>query len=264
MPDKNVTFRNTSCLYPVIYKEPFDIFRNPKRHAKFPIRMVHGCNDEYVGGELHEKCLDYRNTKELDYMLPVISNTTELVYVNRFCAECSDEFNFTQFEPVFACRDSLLDETFWDYLALERTYENEIYLLQEGVCVYIFKLPNGRQIENHKCFRVGDKFCNVSGFWDVNDPYFETACGAYELPYQVGASVYRNYHCAVCNRAHDWGIRSLCLLDRSWVLRISFYALINLDKTGVTGFALGISENDKLMCGDGSVDVFDTYLVSLL
>ena len=102
MPDKNVTLRNTSCLYPVIYKEPFDIFRDPKRHAKFPIRMVHVCNDEYVGSELHEKCLDYRNTKELDYMLPVISNTTELVYVNRFCAECSNELNFTQFEPVFA------------------------------------------------------------------------------------------------------------------------------------------------------------------
>ena len=263
MPDKNVTYRNTSCLYPVIYTEPVDIFRHPKRHAEFPIRMIHGCNDEYIGSELHEKCLDYRNTTVLDYMLPVISNTTELVYVNRFCAECSDELKFIQFESVFACRNSLLNEEHWEYLALERTFEHEIYLIQEGLCVYIFKLPDGRQIENHKCFQVDVNFCNESGDWDENDPYFETACGAYYLPYDSGSLVYRNYHCAVCNRAHDWSMpRSVCARNQMFVLRISFYALINMDQTDVTGFDLVTSENNKLLCGDGSVDVFDTYVVS--
>ena len=262
MSEKNVTFRNTSCLYPVIYTEPVDIFRDPRRHADFPIRMVHGCGDEHIGSELHEKCLSYRSTKDLDYMIPVISEETELVYVNRFCAECSDELNFTQFDSIFACRDNLLEEYQWEYLALERTYKNEIYLIQEGVCVYKFKLPYGRRIENHKCFQVEFNFCNESDYPGVIDPYYETACGAYELPYQFGIDIYRNYHCAVCNMGHDWVQRSLCIRSQQFVLRISFYTLINLDQTHVTGFNLGISEQDRLLCGNGSMDVFDKYLVS--
>ena len=264
IPEKNETFRNTSCLYPVMYQEPADIlFKDPRRHVKFPIRMVHGCNDEYIGSELHEECLSYRSMKDLKNLLPVISNKTGLVYVNSFCAECSDDLNFTQFEPIFACRESLFHEDNWEFLALERTYENQIYLIKEGQCVFIFKPPDGRKLENYKCVQVEINSCNQSGISDVQDPYYEAACGAYELPYQFGASIYRNYHCLICNMPQNWNVRSLCINNHQYVLRVSFYALINLDQTDVTGFDLGTTENDKQLCGNTSGEVFDKYLVSL-
>ena len=265
IPEKNVILRNTSCLYPVLYIDPngTSIFTNPRRHAKFPIRMVHGCNDEYIGSELHEQCLDYRNTKDMTNLLPVISNKTGLVYVNRFCAECSDDLNFTNFESIFACWDNLFFDENWEYLALERTYENQIYLIKEGHCVFIFKVPDGQNLENNKCFQVEINSCNQTGRWDVKNPYYEAACGAYELPYQWSGFVYSNYHCHVCNSGQDWIVRSLCASYNQFVLRISFYALINLDQTDVTGFDLGATENDKLLCGQTSGEVFDKYLVSL-
>ena len=266
IPERNVTLRNTTCLYPVIHKEPgadFDVFTDPRRHAKFPITMVHGCNEENIGSELHEQCLDYRNTKDMKNLLPVISNKTGLVYVNRFCAQCSDDLNFTQFESIFACSENLFEDKYWEYLALERTYENQIYLIKEGKCVFIFKLPDERNLENNKCAQVEINSCNQTGDWDVKNPYYEAACGAYELPYQGRVKIFRNYHCLTCNTGHNWTGRSLCIGNSKFVLRISFYALINLDQADVTGFDLEANANDKLLCGHMSGKVFDKYLVSL-
>ena len=264
IPEKNVTARNTSCLYPVMYKGPYNSFKDPRRYVDFPIRMVHDCNDVNIGSELHEKCLSYHSTKDLDFMLPVISNATGIVYVNRFCAACSDEMNFTVFESYFVCMNDLLFLSNWEDLALERTFENQLFLIEKGSCVFAFKLSDGRQLENNKCLPVHYNSCNQSGMWDIYDQYIEDACSAYELPYEHRAGVvYRNYHCYVCNARQTWRAGPLCMKDSQFVLRISFYALMNLDQTDIIGIDMRNTENDQLLCGDDSIDVFDKYLVSV-
>ena len=262
--ENTVTTRNSSCLYPVMSKQPYNMFNYPKRHVQFPIRMVHDCAEGYIGTALHEKCLNFRSTTDLDHMIPVISNKTGIVYVNRFCAECSDELNFTAFESYFACWNTLFDEDNWEFLVLERTLENELKLIQEGFCVYVFKPSEEQRVEENKCLQVDYNTCNQTGKWDFEDPYFEAACDAYELPYWGLDTVYRNYHCAVCNERLSLKNRPLCVEVNQFVLRISFYALINLDLTDVIGSDLISTEHDKQRCGNESFAIFDNYLVSFV
>ena len=92
---------NTSCLYPVVHSESLNSWNYPGSHVDFPLKMVTGCLRNYTGSELHKQCLIYRNTTNLDNMVPVLSSDTGVIYVNRFCAECNDITSYEPFESIF-------------------------------------------------------------------------------------------------------------------------------------------------------------------
>ena len=174
--------RNSSCLYPVISSKPYNVFNHPQNHAGFPRRMVHDCEQQHIASELHRKCLIFRNTSDVEHLVPVVSNSTGIIYANRFCAECSGITNYQTFTTEFICWNNLLFPRNWELLALEWSTENRIKLIEAGMCNYVFSTPNVDELENNRCMQVRYTACNETGEWDVYDPVLEDACGAYELP----------------------------------------------------------------------------------
>ena len=258
--------RISSCLYPVIYSEPFNVFNHPQNHADFPIRMIHDCGHEYIGSETHEKCQLFRNTSDLEHMVPVVSNVTGIVYANRFCAECSGTTHYQTFTAHFKCWNRLFGFDKWELLALEWNEENRIKLIEAGMCNYIFEAPNKDVMENNKCMQVRYTYCNESGKWDFKDPFLEDACEAYELPYR---DVYRNYHCMLCNTHSSYAsgetrhrINPVCLIIKLSILKISFYSLISLDRNQLIGIDMPKSELDNQECKNEPHVVYDRQTVS--
>ena len=170
------------------------------RNVDFPIRMVHDCEERFIASELHRKCLMFRqfNTTDIKNLVPVVSEGSGIVYVNRFCAECSGPGieHYQTCRTEFICWNRLLQHNQWELLALEWNKENRVKLIEVGMCNYVFHAPRPVKMENNRCMDFRYTSCNETGQWEVNDPFLEEACGAYELPYQ---DFYKNYHCMMCN-----------------------------------------------------------------
>lgn len=251
---------NSSCLYPVIHSERLNRFNRPDNHVMFSLRMVHDCALEYIGSDLHEKCLLYRNTSNMDNLTPVMSNTTGVIYVNRFCAECSQIRYFEAFKPIFVCWYELFSPVNWDQLRVEWTLENQYRLTQAGLCVYIFRVPDEEKIKANACSNPIYTSCNQTGDMDVMDPFLTEACEAYELPYK---RQYRNIHCFLCNikaGQQVYNPHAYCpqtKLDQ-YIFEISFYAIIDVEQFHISDRV--ISENKQ--CEDTAASMHDRYLVS--
>ena len=276
MPEKVERSIDSSCLYPIIPDELSSVksnsFNIPSTHMESRMRMVHGCAEEYIGTTLQEKCLVFRNTTAMEQMIPVVSDTTGIVYVNRFCAECNQEDKVTTFTPYFTCRDSLFRPENWELLAKERTVESQWKLIEDGLCVYVFKPPNNETITETKCFKVDYTSCNQTGSWDHQDPFLDEACGAYELPYQAFFSAYRNFHCVLCNMKQAMTSNEDSIIWKP-ACAVSFGSqfgskplasdsLINLDHAHVPGLNLIETEYENQRCENETATVLDPYMVS--
>ena len=217
--------RNSSCHYPVISSEPYNSFNHPSSHVNFPIRMVHDCEREYIASELHRKCLLFRNTSDVELLVPVVSNSTGIVYANRFCAECSGITNYDTFTVQFMCSNRLLWPDKLELLSLEWNGENRIKLIKAGICNYVFNAQNIDAMESNRCMKVRYTACNASGEWDFKDQFLEDACNAYELTYR---DIYKNYHCMLCNNPSRYSspenrprINPICLNMGAEILQVS-------------------------------------------
>ena len=260
--------RNSSCLYPVISSKPYNIFNHPQHHADFPIRMVHDCEQQHIASELHRKCLIFRNTSDVEHLVPVVSNSTGIIYANRFCAECSGITNYQTFTTEFICWNSLLFPRNWELLALDWSTENRIKLIEAGMCNYVFNTPNVDELENNRCMQIRYTACNETGEWDVYDPVLEDACGAYELPYNDN---FRNFHCMLCNTPSWYSLPEnryswypTCYFFKTSILEISFYSLISLDHKQLTGKSSPYLNKVDQACRNMPHAVYDKYTVSIV
>ena len=254
---------NSSCFYPAVYGDQLTNSYHPKLHTEFRLRMVHSCPLEYHGSEVHTNCLRYRNTSRLDNLIPVISNQSGIIYVNRFCAECNHVESFQKFNTTFVCSNDLFRLENWDILTKPRTPENQIELIKNGHCMFIFKLSNESGLEDNRCIKPRYTSCNQTGLWDFTDPYWVDACSAYELPYED----YRNIHCYFCNRpsVESYSLRQRCLTPTHHVLKRSFYCIIDLDlfdKQWALVFERHDLDYDEQNCTNRSDAVMDPYMVS--
>ena len=260
---------NTSCLYPVVHSESLNSWNYPGFHVDFPLKMVTGCLRNYTGSELHKQCLIYRNTTNLDNMVPVLSTATGVIYVNRFCAECNDITNYEPFESIFVCSTEMFTPWNWDLLVKERTPQSQQELIETKLCNYVFRPPNGSAIDDNECTEVTHHACNQTGRWDYFDQFFVDACGAYELPH----SYFKNLHCFICNVPRDFAqlsvkkyrINPFCPKVKISVLEISFYAIINVDlyRLQEIDFAQPERNPGDHECGDYPGEALDPYMVNI-
>ena len=260
---------NTSCLYPVVHSESLDTWNDPRSHVEFPLKMVTGCLESYTGSELYKQCLIYRNTSNLDNLVPVLSSATGVIYVNRFCAECNDVTIYEPFESMFVCSADLFLPWNWDQLVEERTPQSQLELIENALCNFVFRPPNGSAIDSNECREVKYHACNQTGDWDYFDQFFVDACGAYELPYDQ----FQNLHCFICNvpsyfaKLSDtkYRINPFCPNIVVSVLQISFYAIIDVDLYRLQ--EIDFSQPEKTPgdheCGDYPGEALDPYMVNI-
>ena len=260
---------NTSCLYPVVHSEQLDTWNDPRFHVDFPLKMVTGCLSNYTGSELHKQCLIYRNTTNLDNMVPVLSKATGVIYVNRFCAECNDITNYEPFESIFVCSSKMFWPSKWDLLVKERTPKSQRELIDTLLCNYIFRPPNGSTIDDNVCSEVVINACNQTGYWDYFDQFLVDACGAYDLPHEF----YRNIYCFICNEPRRFThlsdqnlrINPFCPFITLSVLQISFYAIIDVDlyRLQEKDFTQPAKKSGDHECGDYPDEAWDPYMVNI-
>ena len=161
--DTHTRQQSSSCLYPLIYREPLhaefkERFKKTNKHTM--VLMIHSCQYKFIGSELQSKCFDFRNTSSLENVIPVVDRATGRIFANRFCAECSGMNDFNEFTTNFICESKLFGE--WGLLSMDRTHDNQMKLIKSGICVYYFTDPNMYNPDN-QCIEVRYRHCNQTG-----------------------------------------------------------------------------------------------------
>ena len=258
--------QNTSCLYPMIYGEPLlGEFKDRFQYRMF--RIIHDCLDKYIGSDLQQNCLNFRNTSSLENIIPVADSQTRTVFANRFCALCSGIQEFNEFRVEFICDRKILDE--WELLSLERTHGNQMRLIKTGLYVYYFQSTGlGIEIPENQCMAVKYKDredCNQTGDAIV------LGVDNWHLCDWKGSFQDDNY-CALCDDRiyttnqsdHNRLLKhcdARCRRDLLFVMSISFFALISLDRSLLTANDDRVQEPRDQRCRNQSGDVYDQHTV---
>ena len=249
---------HTTCQFPALYTDNIHISIHPRTRQLSLLRMVDGCAHEYLGSDLQHNCLRYLNTTELDYLIPVISSHTGVIYANHFCAECNNVEKFEPFKAMFVCSYLLLLPNNWKLFAGSETID----LIKAGLCLYIFKAPDEEQVKDNICAVPTYTSCNQSGIMKSVDSFLVDACEAYELPVYYGE--YRNMHCRDCNVLYN--LIAVCPPVTRNLMKSSFYTIIDLDLYSIFESIKRGDDNmdEEQHCGNSSGFYFDPSTVSTI
>ena len=262
-------WQNQSCMYPFVYAQSlYKEFQHLDNTNA--LRVIHDCRRDHNGSDLHRKCLNFRKLHDLVYELFVVDPYTLLVYANRFCAQCSGIQLYEPFQSKFICNDAILGN--WELLTLERTPENEMYLIRSGLCVY-FLTPPGDDPRHI----LGANVCISASYTDCDpavDDLIVNGFSSYDcLSTQISEDA--NY-CAFCGDPSYRHPATDVILQNSSVFRrcdicfleitltYSFFILLNLDEALLPAADDRITEPKNLDCGNQSTNIYDNFMVGVI
>ena len=174
---------------------------------------------------LAERCLKTVPAEEYLYLMdvPVVSESTRLVYANIFCAKCHKDKQIQKYEKTFMCNCKLDLKSklkFMDYQAGARTWtmtnlENETCIrgLKQISCTLVVLYPEklGRECEEKLVDSCSDDWLSEE---EIN------GCSSYN--YYVSnheGAVFKNPDCAICNHVAEEHVKCL---SGAKILRFGF------------------------------------------
>ncbi|XP_042229158.1 uncharacterized protein LOC121871089 isoform X2 [Homarus americanus] len=173
------------------------------------VYMVVRC-PERTSGHLAAKCV---GTSSPDYLLdiPVVSNSSGIVYNNIFCAACHHDTPVEKFSMKILC---LEPETSLAQLANMTYHPGELWWSSENIlhgekndsqslkwCVLDVDYPDS---VGRSCKNIVDT-CATN--WSAKEVWWR--CSSYNYYVNVNSNRYKNWDCAVCNEESEENI--LCL-----------------------------------------------------
>ena len=263
--------QNSSCVYSFVYTEP--LHREFLKHLYNDIafRVFHYCLQKHIGSEFYLKCQGFRNVSTLESAIPVVDRKTNIIYANRFCAECNDIDDFEVFHHEFVCSNEILGH--WDFLSLEQTEENQLVLLRSGLCVYSLKPPDNKTLNTagNRCMSAKYTDCNQAEEAVVSDFDWETYKSSVEYledgeycalcGYQRDIPAYSDIGQFADNNVQRACTYGECLDKPIHVMSYSFFILMSLDKALLTTADDRAMKPSHLTCGNQSDYVYDKYMV---
>ena len=267
----NVHSANTTCVYAVVHAEPLLVEFNVYKSS---IRVIHDCRENYIGSELHAKCLAFKNLSSLESSIPVIHRNTNAIYANKFCAQCQNIETYEPFKYRFICGNDLLGN--WELLSLEATQDNQMVLIRSGLCIYVLnpadletlKIPENRCLaaEHNDCpptvadvvdkryWRRSD--CNSA--MSSEDENYCAFCGDQNTMFaDAGETVNNSVH-TICNGGCP------AETDITSVMSFSFFILLNIDDALIQSSDDRTTKPRDLKCGNETNDVYDNYMVRII
>ena len=262
--DTSMRRQNTSCIYPMIYREPLLAeFKDHFRHTM--LRMIHTCQYEYIGSDLQSNCFDFKNTSSLENVIPVLDSATKRVFANRFCAECSGIHDYNEFITQFICNSKLFEE--WEFLSMDRTHDNQMKLIKLGICIYYFKPPEQsiELIPENQCIAVTYKHCNQTENKVVRGIYLWNLCDSKDWFKDENTCSLSDDH-SYQTRTSDFNsllrrCSTRCREDLEHVMSVSFFALMSLERTPMITEDKLLSGQSRRRCQNQSGDVYDQHTV---
>ena len=125
-------------------------------------------------------------------LYPVYDPSSELIFFNEYCAECSGINAYARWEMTINCETN--------------GFSNDLFLraLIGNECRIEFFPPRKVEIielEKFICSNTLISSCNVSGLWATYDAKLEEACSRYYAPVAnfQGYLRYANIYCELCN-----------------------------------------------------------------
>ncbi|XP_062567666.1 uncharacterized protein LOC134229899 [Saccostrea cucullata] len=142
--------------------------------------------------ETKRKCEGDSSSTEKILFPPVTSQNTPLAYLNRYCADCNNDFQYDPWPLSIVC-DEFLDINFFS------SYEELIEKGKMNRC-NILSYPPQEEI-NYKCtqdmqVQVHFDSCNKTGSWKTFDYDIKRGC---ESRYINKDKMYKNMFCKICN-----------------------------------------------------------------
>ena len=267
---------HSSCIYPLVFNSLLLLNSDRiKAHKEIhpPLIMGDDCLREYHGTELQKQCFLYRNTANMDNLVPVMSKETGVLYVNRFCAECNEVSDYVIFRVDLICYVLGLLQQLNQPSMMKNIFENRNELIASGKCFYHFEIPDNRSVEEYRCMTPHHNSCNETRKWDTYDSHLENTCSSYKLPYwdRLSKTVYRNIHCFMCNSRsseitfiNDYNISEECIRNANAVLKESFFSIIDMERVNreEVDEEPGLSSGREKSCNEKSFAVFDSNIVS--
>lgn len=165
--------------------------------------MISKCSEEYHDIQTKKRCEDpysYDIVNDIFLVNPVESSAASALFRNKYCARCNfvpDDITLTtMWNPWLICEDT--DE--WISPS-----ENILdFIMSNDRCNVVFSAPDTSTMMHTKCDKGVDVWgsCNISGRWDVYDPFIDAWCNAFtsyywEMP--APSIMYRNVFCFLCN-----------------------------------------------------------------
>ncbi|XP_061198098.1 uncharacterized protein LOC133206182 isoform X2 [Saccostrea echinata] len=153
--------------------------------------MIDSC-PKSTDKEIKRNCEGDSSYTEKILYPPVTSQNSSLAYLNRYCADCNDDFNYDPWPLDIVC-DKFLDINFISSYAelIEKGRENRCNILS---------YPPHEEI-NYRCrqdvqVRVNFDSCNKTGSWKTFDYNIQRAC---ESRYINKDKMFKNMFCKICN-----------------------------------------------------------------
>ena len=201
--------------------------------------IVDRCPVDETNATLQYKC-EGEMKKEIDDFLWVTDCKSELIFQNRYCAQCNGVKEWNSWLVRTLCVD-----------ILEADFQNITDIVLSPLCNIINEPPKSqldisRQFE---CLLPDITACNQTGLWPKYDATIEDACTKNKVPFFQGlfyTIVYTNVFCFLCN--HEEGVSA----DTECVKRhqgtkypsVSINVLIDFGKIKETIASLAPSECD--------------------
>ncbi|XP_068218426.1 uncharacterized protein [Palaemon carinicauda] len=181
------------------------------------VYMVNKC-PKHTPTDLANKCqrISVGNDPQLYLMdIPVVSQMSDIVYVNEFCAKCHNDFAVKMYNVIVSCTGNItsmkdlsylayhLGEFTWSERNTETNYPERPTLEKSDV-----KCSLGIQYDDiigRQCELGLIESCKDG--WGDKDTQIQ--CSSYNYYVTVGRKVYKNWHCALCNNEPDLNIKCL-------------------------------------------------------
>ncbi|KAL4237786.1 hypothetical protein ACF0H5_002498 [Mactra antiquata] len=158
------------------------------------------------------KCQHSRQFSDIYVRTPVSAVYGNVIFKNRYCAECNFVQQIKHWTPTIACIQGSFGMKDLDDVvtAIEKSSE----------CNMGFIAPP--EFSHTSCDIVISE-CNITGQWDIYDSYIEEACAHYFIPFQY---IYSNVFCFICNSNSSENIPS-CLF--STTVFVNFELILRTD-----------------------------------
>lgn len=169
-------------------------------------KMVTKCPLNFRDENLKEKC-EQRTMKDNILNPPVSDRNFVFTYRNKYCAECSNVFDYEPWLLRFVCYSDMYADVDLYFLETLEDFMNEIY--EFPFCSLFNVKPSNKEIRQCNYYGIVSE-CNVTGRWKEYNEFIDVACQTYTTIFELDIFTYRNVFCAICNGEYIDDSRYFC------------------------------------------------------
>lgn len=182
------------------------------------VYMVNKCPDR-APKELSDKCerVSVENDPQRYLMdIPVVSQNSDIVYSNDFCAKCHNDFTVKEYNVTVRCTGNI---TSLEVLRFMTYHPGELKWSEKDLEKASPEHPPRAETTGITCSLdvsyndVAGRICEIGLIENCQDSWgdedIKIKCSSYNYYVEVGRKVYKNWHCALCNDEPEHSIKCL-------------------------------------------------------